>query len=525
MEQEQELTTKDLFRKWLEKLQQESWQLELLISGFALYGVYASKSIITELSLYSDKVSNPFFLNVITTFLNVGWKIFFINLLIHVILRSLWIGAIGLRYVSGEIDYQSLNYSEKFTTYLEKKVGDYDDFIEKLERICSVLFSYTFLLFLLFLSAILYLLVGIGPILVLENLNHDRLVKLAPILNLLWIYPYILFSLVVFVDFISLGGLKRVKENFIAKLYMPIYRFFSTITLSFLYRPLIYNFIDDRYTKRLFFLSIPYIMLVTFGHRIVSSKDNPHIANIGTTLSTTGLGISYHNYDDLVKEHREEGSKLMGNRNRIPNVRLNAYYQEDEFNSIFIKTKRDDKEILEKKFGIPTHYAKGLRFSLFNYSKVEEHPEEKIISDKYKELFSTIMSERKELSRSLRRNKSDSDSTTKKYIDSLDLRIDYLSRKKELEIKNFNQSKHEKILQAYMDLFHFSIDGKSYQDSLQCFFTTHANNNEKGLLCHYSTAHLSKGVHIADVSRIYNFEEMKNMRLDTAYYKIPFIKK
>jgi hypothetical protein len=87
MSNESELTTKELFRKWLEKLQQESWQLELLISGFALYGIYESKSFISEINLYSDKVSNPFFINVLTTLLNVGWKIFFINLLVHVILR------------------------------------------------------------------------------------------------------------------------------------------------------------------------------------------------------------------------------------------------------------------------------------------------------------------------------------------------------------------------------------------------------------------------------------------------------
>ena len=27
------------FKAWLDKLQQESWQLELIISGFAIYGL------------------------------------------------------------------------------------------------------------------------------------------------------------------------------------------------------------------------------------------------------------------------------------------------------------------------------------------------------------------------------------------------------------------------------------------------------------------------------------------------------
>ena len=146
---------KSFFSEWLEKLQQESWQLELLISGLALFGIYESQDLLIELRMYVQsnsegmtKVSQNFFIGI----LGVGWKIFFINLLIHVILRGLWIGAIGLRYVSQDIDYEALNYSEYFTQMLKNRVGAFDDFIEKLEKICSVLFAYTFLLFLLFFS-------------------------------------------------------------------------------------------------------------------------------------------------------------------------------------------------------------------------------------------------------------------------------------------------------------------------------------------------------------------------------------
>ena len=30
------------FKKWLDKLQQESWQLELIISGFAIFGMFTA---------------------------------------------------------------------------------------------------------------------------------------------------------------------------------------------------------------------------------------------------------------------------------------------------------------------------------------------------------------------------------------------------------------------------------------------------------------------------------------------------
>ena len=84
-----------------------------------------------------------------------------------------WIGAIGLRYISSEIEYDELNYSEVFTKYLRRKVGVYDDFIERLERICSVLFSYTFLLFLFFLSTLCYFF-GFGiPFIIMDTLGVD----------------------------------------------------------------------------------------------------------------------------------------------------------------------------------------------------------------------------------------------------------------------------------------------------------------------------------------------------------------
>ncbi len=194
---------KSFFSEWLEKLQQESWQLELLISGLALYGIYESQDLLIELKIY---VRNRFegqtlgVLWFLLRTLGVGWKIFFINLLIHIILRSLWIGAIGLRYVSQEIDYDALNYSEYFTKMLESRVGKFDDFIERLEKICSVLFAYTFLLFLLFFSFSFFILqIGLTQNFA-ENLSGWQ----SFLANAIRI-AHILVGFVVFFDFVTLG--------------------------------------------------------------------------------------------------------------------------------------------------------------------------------------------------------------------------------------------------------------------------------------------------------------------------------
>jgi len=263
---------KSFFSEWLEKLQQESWQLELLISGLALFGIYESQDLLLELRMYVQsnsegmtRVAQSIFIGT----LGVGWKIFFVNLLIHVILRGLWIGAIGLRYVSQDIDYDSLNYSTYFTEMLQKRVGEFDDFIERLEKICSVLFAYTFLLFLLFFSISFFFF----QIVFLGNLTNEVSKPQAATLTI-FLALYLLIGIVVFIDFITLGLFKKIEERSINRIYGYIFTFYGWTTLTFLYRPLLYNFLDNKYTKRLFYFSIPYILIMLAAPNIFSNNNS-----------------------------------------------------------------------------------------------------------------------------------------------------------------------------------------------------------------------------------------------------------
>ena len=52
----------------------------------------------------------------------------------------------------------------------------------------------------------------------------------------LFIGVYMILGFVVFIDLITLGGFKRVKEKHFAAVYYYIYRFYSMVTFSFLYR-------------------------------------------------------------------------------------------------------------------------------------------------------------------------------------------------------------------------------------------------------------------------------------------------
>ncbi len=82
---------------------------------------------------------------------------------------------------------------------------------------------------------------------------------------LIFLIPFLLFyvfgGLIYFIDFITLGWIKKRKS--ISGMYFPIYLFFSIITLSFVYRPLYYNLIDNRYGRKVVLFLIPYAIIFT----------------------------------------------------------------------------------------------------------------------------------------------------------------------------------------------------------------------------------------------------------------------
>lgn len=239
------------FKEWLDILQQESWQLELIISGFAIYGLFMVIEPIELAGLEAQNEQN-YFRTLIFQGLKVSWYIITVNLLAHVILRGLWIGAIGLRYVSGDIEYDKLRYSPKFTRHLTKRVGSFDNYVATLEKYCSVIFAVTFLLVFYLLGLIVisvsFILLGLW----LDKQGSEWYVLSIAVPMLLFLGIGVVLT---FLDFITQGWLKRIA--WVSRLYYPFYWVFKYLTLSFLYRPMVYNFLDTRFGKRLSFLIVP----------------------------------------------------------------------------------------------------------------------------------------------------------------------------------------------------------------------------------------------------------------------------
>ncbi len=336
------------FKKLLQKLQEESWQLELLISGFAIFGLFTAFEPIYD-GMREAQNNQQIYLSVIYTIGFISCAILIFNLMLHILLRGLWIGALGLRYVSGDIDYDILNYSPKFDKYLKKRVGSFDKYIATLENYCSIIFAISFLL-IFYVLAITFTIITIALI---ANYVLDS--KTLPG----WVskgigIPVMVFiclgMIITFIDFITLGFLK--KKKWISKIYFPIYWVFSFITLSFLYRALVYNFLDNKFGRRLSLVLVPFYILIF----IITTFHYKNSNYINNNISSSSIMANSGSYEDLLIDNKTFTDDIIIQSKVItdPFVKVFMLYSEDIEDRVFYynPTLKPDEDVRGLSTGI-----------------------------------------------------------------------------------------------------------------------------------------------------------------------------
>lgn len=348
---------KNTFSNWLERLQQESWQLELLLSGFAIFLLVGAYEPLLSLQFNISNLSGIYFvsLNVLYRILITSWHVMVINLVLHVLIRGLWISAIGLRYVSGEIDLKHVRLSDRFYKFVKKRTVSFDRYIEQLEQLCSVIFAFTFLIIFLLFSFGLFLLVGS----ILAYLNNwlmgaitGEARRFMPLPSFIWAIG----GLICFIDFISLGWIRS--NNFLSKFYLPIFRVYSAVTLSFVYRPLYYNLIDSKFGRKGMGLLILYILAANF----VQNMDIRTSSYIPDTHQAQSFRDSY--YDDIWNK-----------KTPITHASINSYLLSNGFLELFLPYNSvSDDPVIHHLCPDLKPMKKGLRFfelSLFQQTKTD----------------------------------------------------------------------------------------------------------------------------------------------------------
>ena len=300
---------KGQWQQWLNQLRNNSWNLELLVSGFSILlisrGQESLKSNVYYFELHRNSSTWGELLYNINAILYFILEIMLVSLVINVLLRGLWIGAVGLSSVKGK----EINIYDKFAPrfqFLKYGIKHWDDYIDRLDRLCSTIFSFTFLSVFVFISFSLVVMVYI-PLLnafFFEYLN-EQLGDWVEQVGYVFIYTFIGISFLYMVDFITLSWLKRL--NVFDKVYFPLYRFMGIITLAFLYRDLYYHLIIKKYTRRFGLLVFPFVFISTYSINfyVEFSPYYPEYNVIYQPLNTAEPAAIPSNFYDDQREEEE----------------------------------------------------------------------------------------------------------------------------------------------------------------------------------------------------------------------------
>ena len=135
---------------WMQEVASRSFEPELLISGAAIYLTSNVPSLIewsfdyyTQNLLSDVDALDAALPLLIYGFLKSNAYILIFTFLIHFIMRAFWVGMIGLISVyPDDIQYDKIkNFDAYFKSFFKEKLGKTEDFIIRLDKRCSVIFS------------------------------------------------------------------------------------------------------------------------------------------------------------------------------------------------------------------------------------------------------------------------------------------------------------------------------------------------------------------------------------------------
>ncbi len=274
--------------EWLDKLSRESWQLELLISGFSIFLLIQGLDLAEQkFQLFFNRLQLLDFdlrqeLESYSWFLLMGGKGLLYNLVLHLFLRGLWIAAVGLRTFNSGTSFATQGYTPLFQRTLKRNTLSLDDYIIQLDKFCSNIFAFSYLVLFVALCTGSYIFLLKGSIYLVTWLVGGTSSPILEPALIFWGVVIILVSSIYVLDFAFLSPFKR--EKGIDRIYYPFYKFLSWISLSFIYRTLYYTMMGNRISRRFLWFIVPFYIVIYLGDSI-HVQTQPLIPKSSNTLS------------------------------------------------------------------------------------------------------------------------------------------------------------------------------------------------------------------------------------------------
>ena len=230
----------------LQELASKSWNLELIISGAAVFLAAQLPSVVdgalqyylNNLAVSTDisKISLPLLAYSFSKI--VAWLLI-ITFLVHFVIRAYWVGLVGLHAVYPEgIRYDHLPGQTEITReQARQRFGRLEDYITRLDRLCNQVFSFAFLIALFSLG------ISLAYLLVFSILHLLPLVipgQSGRVLRMVLLSLFVLLALLPALALILTKSEKMAQKPWAKYLAVKATYVAPQILLPFVYRPATY---------------------------------------------------------------------------------------------------------------------------------------------------------------------------------------------------------------------------------------------------------------------------------------------
>jgi hypothetical protein len=210
--------------KWLKKLQENSWELELLISGGAIFSLYQFSDYYIDW-IQHIRMTNHFpGAGILLMIGMIGIKMLTLGFTLHLIFRGFWISLVCINYVYPKgINEEKVKWKKPYRKK-SSKLKNLKDQIIKVDHVCGTTL-YTSIISAFSIVGISIALVFIFGILIIFEFNSFT----TPISNIM------LVALVVYIlDFLTCGLIRKIPV--LSYISFPFFKLFDLLTFRDIYQ-------------------------------------------------------------------------------------------------------------------------------------------------------------------------------------------------------------------------------------------------------------------------------------------------
>ena len=273
------------------KLFKQHTELEILVSAAIVFAAINFQDAVIDFTnqlLNGNFAGNSYWLGILTLLGLIAATIFPISIITHLILRSYWLALVGLKLAFEKEPGKPLNFDPIYDKEISKHL-DLDLQIKKMDKLTSSVFSFSFLTLFSFLFSLIFLLTFVNVINALSGFLGDSTFTDAILITLM--VGLLTTGPLYAIDFFGLGILKKIKRKWFQRIYYPIYRFYSVITVAKLYRGIYYTLLTQ-VNKKVIATILPLYVLVTLT--IINLGYNSYLYYPPTYIFSRELGkMSY----------------------------------------------------------------------------------------------------------------------------------------------------------------------------------------------------------------------------------------